>query len=463
MLAATSEHADIRKVIEDGFCIGCGACAVVTNGISVQPNGYGDLVAIIAASEFSDLHRATEVCPFATRSDETQLMQEVFADSSHCDQIVGRYESVHAGFSDVYRRHGSSGGIATHFLAALLEKGIVDHVVCVGPSQDRLADYAIVNDPAMLAGYATSFYYPVTMEQVIRRIRNQPGRYAITGVPCFHKALRLLKKHDPVLSERIVMQVGLVCGQMKSAHYSEYLARRTGKTGREKLIAACFRSKTGSSSADNYFFVGRWQGEHQEEKSGSISSRALGVNWAMSYFKPKACDYCDDVFAECADLAVMDAWLPQFVDDPQGTSLVMARSKSARRVLEDENGPGRLTLWDSNIDALIQSQISGLRHRRQGLRFRLQLMKKIGCWTPRKRVAPAFDADAFIAGEMLMRALLRRSSRASFRIQLWFGGGLIVFKSLMFVPLFVYKIYGKFRRTLEKPVERSKEIETYKV
>lgn len=456
-------HEDIRKVIADGFCIGCGACAVATRGISVRPNGYGDLVADITAPASSDLRLATAVCPFATHLDETGIMKEVFGESSSSDRIAGRYESVYAGFSAIYRAHGSSGGIATHFLAALLEKGIVDHVVCVGPSQDRLVDYAIVSDPATLADYATSFYYPVTMEQVIRRIRDQPGRYAITGVPCFHKALRLLKKHDPILSERIVMQVGLVCGQMKSAHYSEYLARRAGKTGREKLIAACFRSKAGSSSADNYFFVGRWQGERREEKSGSISSRALGINWAMSYFKPKACDYCDDVFAECADIAVMDAWLPQFVGDPQGTSLVMARSKSARRVLEDENGPGRLTLWDSNIDALIQSQISGLRHRRQGLRFRLQLMKKIGRWTPRKRVAPAFDAGVFVAGEMMMRALLRRGSRASFRVQLWFGGGLIIFKILMFVPLFVYKVYGKFRRTLEKPVERSKEIETYKV
>jgi coenzyme F420 hydrogenase subunit beta len=456
-------YPEIRKVIKGGFCIGCGACATVSDGISLRENKYGDLVAMIESCDSNSISDATGVCPFSTHTSETEIMSEVFDKSSCSDPIVGRYESVYAGYSNLYRKHGSSGGIATHFLAALLEQGVVDQVVCVGPSQDRLVDYAFVSDSARLIEHATSFYYPVTMEEVIRKIRSEPGRYAITGVPCFHKALRLLKKHDPVLNERIVVQVGLVCGQMKSAHYSEYLARRAGKIGGEKLIEACFRSKVGSTRADDYFFVGRWQDERGGNQKGSISARNLGVNWAMSYFKPKACDYCDDVLAECADISVMDAWVKELVEDPQGTSLVIARSKKARDLLVAESERGKVSLWDTTVNDLIQSQMSGLRHRRQGLRFRLQLMKTFGFWVPRKRVKPSLNVGFFVAAEMVMRGILRRMSRLAFRLQLRLGNDLRIFNGLMAIPLLAYKIFGKLRRIFEKPKDHEVEVKSYRV
>lgn len=33
---------------------------------------------------------------------------------------------------------------------------------------------------------------------------------------------------------------------------------------------------------------------------------------------PRACNYCDDVFAECADVTCMDAWLPEYSQDHRG-------------------------------------------------------------------------------------------------------------------------------------------------
>jgi hypothetical protein len=183
----------------------------------------------------------------------------------------------------------------------------------------------------------------------------------------------------------------------------------------------------------------------------------------MSYFKPKACDYCDDVLAECADISVMDAWVNKLVEDPQGTSLVIARSKNARDLLVAESEQGRVSLWDTTVNNLIQSQMSGLRHRRQGLRFRLQLMKALGFWVPRKRVKPSFKVGVFVAAEMVMRGILRRISRTAFRLQLRLGNDLRIFNGLMAMPLLVYKIFGKLRRVFDKPKDHEVEVESYRV
>ena len=63
-----------------------------------------------------------------------------------------------------------------------------------------------------------------------------------------------------------------------------------------------------------------------------------------------------------------------------------------------------------------------------------------------KRVRPSFRAGFFIGTEMLMRGLLRRSSRIAFRLQKASSDGLAVFNALMFFPLIAYKVHGKVRR-----------------
>ena len=39
------------------------------------------------------------------------------------------------------------------------------------------------------------------------------------------------------------------------------------------------------------------------------------IRWEYGYFKYKACDFCDDIFAECADITVGDAWLSRYKKD----------------------------------------------------------------------------------------------------------------------------------------------------
>jgi coenzyme F420-reducing hydrogenase beta subunit len=438
----------IENVVSGGYCIGCGACATQNKDIKIIENQYGNLVALIP-QEINDKPRLSEICPFASTSNETQIAEKTFPLAPIIDASLGRMERAYKGYSNKYRKYGSSGGIGTHILANLLETNAVDAVICVGPSENRLVEYQVLSKVDDLLKCSTSFYYPVSLNDVIQIVKERPGRYAITGVPCFHKAIRLLKESDPVLNERIVYQVGLVCGHMKSAHYAEYLARKVGKPAEAKLKKINFRNKEGSKRADDYNFVATWVDSHGDDITQHKSVRQIGVNWAMGYFKPKACDFCDDVFAECADVSIMDAWLPGLVEDAQGTSLVIARSVEIAQLLESEISHSHLQLTSCTTSELITSQASGLRHRREGLSFRLWLTQKMGLWAPTKRVNKSIDMSRFYMVEMLMRIWMRQLSRSAFRLELSFGNGLRLFNGLMSLPIFAYKVFGKARRKFE--------------
>jgi coenzyme F420-reducing hydrogenase beta subunit len=43
-------------------------------------------------------------------------------------------------------------------------------------------------------------------------------------------------------------------------------------------------------------------------------------------FTPMACNSCTDVFAHCADIVIMDAWLPEYTKDYRGHTLVIVRT-----------------------------------------------------------------------------------------------------------------------------------------
>ena len=81
---------------------------------------------------------------------------------------------------------------------------------------------------AELRAGARSRYYPVELSGVLAEIRAVPGRYAVVGVPCFVKAIHLLRAADPLLAERIAFTLGLFCGHMKSARMIESFAWQMG-------------------------------------------------------------------------------------------------------------------------------------------------------------------------------------------------------------------------------------------
>lgn len=402
----------IDNVVQHGIssCIGCGVCAALCpkGAIEMAWNKYGEYNPIEAKPCTAECNLCLKVCPFAENGDnEDSIGKELYSGVSGINhhQDSGYYLASHVGFAEKQRQSSASGGIVTWLLETLLLENIVDYVVCVASTQDpdRLFSFMVFNNPEGVRTGAGSAYYPVEVSGAIKHILDFPGRYAITGLPCFLKAIRLAQKRNAILRERIVVTVGLVCGQMKSKHFTDYIAVLAEARG--KVTDVRYRGKSPDQPASNYHYIFATEDykEHRIFWNDGIS-RA----WTNRLFTISACNYCDDIFAECADVTCMDAWLPEYSEDSRGTSLVLVRSSLIEKIMAQGKGA---ILESIPIERVLQSQAGVIAIKRRQLAHRLYKDRNNGLRVPKKRVKSEGHLNPFLLQEVVLMERMRLAAR----------------------------------------------------
>lgn len=384
----------LKQIVEGGFCIGCGACNFSkSKNLPIILNSYGmyqlNLSSIDTWSK-EETKNALYTCPFSNLGpDEDEIGKTSFGEESAHDCRLGHYRALYVGHVEEgnFRERGSSGGILTWILAELLQGGKVDGIVHVkkdnDPKDNILFRYAISRSLEEVRAGAKSRYYPIELSGVLDQIRKTQGRFALVGLPCFLKAVRRRVEIDPVLKDRVSYYIGLVCGHLKSKAFADCFGWQAGISP-GKLEEIDFRVKLSRRPASDYGVFLHGSGVTVTKPTREL----LGSNWGYNMFRYSACDYCDDVFAEVADIAVGDAWLPGYKEKPEGASVVIIRNKQLGEMVRQANQDGRLKVLPVTSDTIADSQAGGLRDRREGLAYRLSLKKELNEWAPRKRVAP---------------------------------------------------------------------------
>jgi coenzyme F420-reducing hydrogenase beta subunit len=380
-----------RDVVRSGLCIGCGGCVSAApaemrwdaHGL-LKPDGPRDWYRRRSAT-------LAQTCPFSpSAADEDALAAERFPSVPTRHERVGRFAAAYVGHvaEDEWRARGSSGGMVSWVANELLRSGEIDAVAHVKPCDPtqagRFFAYGISRSAVEIADGAKSRYYPVELSGVLRQIRETEGRYAIVGVPCFIKAVHLLRRADPLLAKRVTHTLGLFCGHMKSARFVESFAWQLG-VELEQVRTLDYRLKNPERPANWY----RAQLDLADGRKVAEDWWHLADgDWGAGFFQHPACDFCDDVVAETADIAFGDAWVEPYASDGRGTNVVVVRSKDLQGTIERAIGAGRLDLRPVGADFIAETQAAGLRHRREGLAYRLAWMKRRPI-RPRKRVSPA--------------------------------------------------------------------------
>jgi coenzyme F420-reducing hydrogenase beta subunit len=385
------------EIVKARLCIGCGAC------IGLAPRGSAamalDCHGQLKPHGHEWLHASTpefaRLCPFSPLArNETELAEARFPETAIEDPLIGRYVAAyvgHAAESDI-REAGSSGGMATWTARELLRRGLVDAVI-------HVAELPATEPGAPLFGYrisrtehevrlgGKSRYYPVELSSALDGMRAIPGRYAVIGIPCFVKAIHLVRSEDPVLSERIAFTLGLFCGHMKSARMVESFAWQMGAEA-ESIARIDYRSKDPTRPAN-------WYRAQLTLASGEVRAEDwwhfADGDWGAGFFQNPACNFCDDVVAETADISFGDAWVEPYSSDGRGTNVVIVRAPALDALLRAARDDGRIALDPVDGAFVAKTQAAGFRHRREGLAYRLTWRGGRRGITPRKRVAP--DAD----------------------------------------------------------------------
>jgi coenzyme F420-reducing hydrogenase beta subunit len=381
------------EIVRSGLCIGCGSCAANRPDAAMRWDRDGFLKPEGPPEWYeTPSEDFSRQCPFSpAASDEDAIAAERFAAAANADGRIGRFEAAFVGHvaEAPFRPQGSSGGLTSWVAAELLRTGAVDAVLHVAPTDPdetgRFFDYRVSRTHDELMSGAKSRYYPIDLSRVLREIRTAPGRYAVVGVPCFMKAVHLLRRIDPVIRERVTHTLGLFCGHMKSAGMVESFAWQLG-TEVSRVRALDYRIKDESRPAN-------WYRAHLDLDGGGSAEQdwwhLADGDWGAGFFQNPACDWCDDVVAETADVSFGDAWVEPYSSDGRGTNVMIVRSRSVLQLVDAARADGRLELEPVDADFIAHTQAAGLRHRRDGLAYRLTWSKR-GI-RPRKRVQPAAD------------------------------------------------------------------------
>jgi hypothetical protein len=183
-----------------------------------------------------------------------------------------------------------------------------------------------------------------------------------------------------------------------------------------KLLSIDFRKKLPDRAANQYGVEVTGIINEQVVTKVSPVQDMYGRDWGLGFFKYKACDYCDDVVAETADVVVGDAWLPQYVQDSKGTNVVVVRHPLINNLLEKAVAEDRLSLDRIDAEEVARSQMSGFRHRRDGLAYRLHLAESKGEWYPPKRVKPSVKGlSRNFQQRKMLRVLMAEESHLAFQ------------------------------------------------
>jgi len=406
------------SVLSNQFlCSGCGLCAAVCprQKLNMGFNPSGELVPGAVGGSCSDeCGLCVTVCPFnpslkATLQISEQLFQQT--DGILWDEDAGYWLGCYSGYSEKHRLTSASGGVLTHILQELLHLQEVDRVITVAAvkNRDRLFDFTICTSAKQVAECSGSVYYPVEASKVIQHVLSNPGvRYAIVALPCLAKALRHAMESNPKLRVRIKFILGLVCGQQKSRGFVEYLCARTGGD-LKSLEAARFRVKLQRTSASDLVMETTCHDERDRKRIRQMRfSEGIHTIWDRRFFSLPSCDFCDDTFVELADAAFMDAWLPDFIPEWRGHSLVLVRNPRLQQILKTME----LNLQPIGINYVVKSQTPSIIWKRKMIQQRIRLGHKAGLTIPILRLS---SAELSLAERIVASAKWRISRSSSQR------------------------------------------------
>lgn len=392
-----SEFNKIKKYSE-----GSGVIAAVEPNIKMNFNEYGTYEEIVNTDSDIELNAAVErVSPnFNTERNETLISEELFSNIENIqfDERLGFYKSLYVGHvkEGTFRDDATSGGLGTWIFHELFTKGLIDKVIHVkkinSVDDSRLFKYYVSDTLEGIREGAKTRYYPVELSEVIQIVKDNPGNYAIIGIPSFIMAIRLLAEEDEIIKQRIKYTVGIICGHQKSSKFTDSLALQLGIQP-EDIVNIDYRKKVKGSPANRYAVEIESRKNGKTEKKEQFFKDFIEENWGQGLFKERASDFTDDVFNETADITLGDAWLPEYTKDPKGNNVVIVRNEMIEKLIKEAVKEKRLVMDVVDAETIFSSQSSHYKHTHDELAYRLYKLKEKNLWYPKKRVKPSNNID----------------------------------------------------------------------
>lgn len=415
----------VTNVVLNDLCVGCGVCEPVcpTDSLKIKFNQVGTYEPYLVNNECDDTGKCLKVCPFNPFPDEELKTEKEISSKINIQgefygqsKVFGKYNSLYVGYASAFREESSSGGISTWLLKKMLRENYVDAVITTvddTSNNDRFFKYVIIDDENQLDLSTKTKYYPINLSEVLKLSKKEDKKFALIGLPCSIKAIRLAQINAPDEWGHIKFTISIFCGGLKSSFFTEYLASKVGVKHNE-ITKPRYRIKNVNSSAGDYSFSCIKKGE---QEARILPMKEVGDMWGTGYFKPNACDFCEDLSGELADISLGDAWIPPYNQDGRGNSLIISRTELARELIENGIEEKQLICHSISEKEAFLSQEGNYNHRRKGLSYRLKWADKDNKIIPPKRTKKILIENPIKAKIFRLRQRIQKESTTLWKIE----------------------------------------------
>ncbi len=390
----------ILEIVKDGLCHRCGACVGVcpVGTLATDKNGYPEIVA-----DCIDCDICVNACS-GIEVDYTRLGKALFSDDYTNDDPMGVVKKAYVAHAadDAYRKGGASGGVATQLLASLLESGAIDGAIVVveDPSDPSLGIGIIARNRDDLLRSQQSRYTTSPSLAILNTIRDDPGRFALVGLPCQIHALRKRQLMDPRWKKRIPLTIGLFCHYNLPTEVSRELAAQVTPPGLSVQHVKYRESGEKGwpqNSLDLEFSDGsHWHSPYGPAQTFNVLARVTTLG---------RCLQCLDATAEFADLSIADPWIRDERGNwkyhhSDGWSSITVRTQAGLSATLDTIAAGDLVAHEIPADEIKQGQWQMMTEKREQTAFRLRVRRWLRLPTPHYPFPLATSSAGAVAKEI---------------------------------------------------------------
>jgi coenzyme F420 hydrogenase subunit beta len=339
---------NIQIVVDKEICTGCGTCFSMCpkKAIDICLNQKeGIFLPSIDKEKCNYCGICLTVCP-RHNFDFDLLNMEIFEKNPEND-LIGFYSKCYIGSSknQYIRVNSSSGGVITQILISALERRIIDAAIVVKMDENNPLEPKpfVARTKEQIIESAQSKYCPVPLNILLKYAVESNERIAIVGLPCHINGIRTAQKFNKKLKENIVFCFALFCNHTPNMNATTLLLDRYN-IKKENLTSFSYRSNG-------------WPGSMTIKTEKQTLNIPQGIHWKFIgsyFFYPNHCIVCNDTLGELADASFGDAWLPEYVNDKKGTSIIVIRNEKLIQMITDMKSD--LDLKEVDASTVIKSQ-----------------------------------------------------------------------------------------------------------
>jgi coenzyme F420 hydrogenase subunit beta len=343
-----------KYVLDEGLCIGCGACV----GLCPYQVIYHDRTVQLHNCDLED-GKCYAFCPRAAT--DLAALRELLFEPDDLSPEIGAVKGYY--FSQAVdpelRKIAQHGATVTALMELALAEGLIDSAIVSSRNQEFMQNGAIVNDRVTLRKNAGSkFTVSPTLAAFNQLVTEDKGNIGVVTTPCQALALAKMKlvKEDNHKIDQLKLVVGLYCGWTLSAEkYTKLLL--------EKNID--LESITGMDIP---------AGKNILELFTNNGVKSVPFDEVQDCIR-EACLYCLDSTAEYADVSVGSARFAGSWDEVRQWNQLIVRTEKGRELVELAIKKGVLEVREAPAESLKELKDAAIKKKKEALK---NIIKKSG-------------------------------------------------------------------------------------